>query len=90
MTDTHEFKQLLMSTRRIYTETNKAIKEYIGKEVRIQNPDLELPRYINTYQIEYIDVSENNVCLSWLDEDENDRILEDITIKQFVENAEFV
>jgi len=90
MTDTQGFKRLLHDSRKHYVEAVKAIKPYIGKEIQIQSSGLDLPKHISTYKIYSIDVSENVVCLSWLDEEEDDWILEDVTIKQFIEHAEFI
>ncbi|MNK43744.1 hypothetical protein D3C87_624610 [compost metagenome] len=89
-----QFKQVLVECRKNYVDTKKLIRNYIGREVRINNPELDLPDWINTYIVEEIDVSENCVSLTWLDEEaedeDDDRILEIITIAEFVQNAQFV
>lgn len=90
MNENERFKQSLTDARKMYQRNKKLFKNYKGRKVRIQNSELDLPVWIDTYEIHEIDVSENIVALVWFDEEEKDWILEDITISEFVQNAEFI
>lgn len=90
MNENERFKQSLTEARKMYLRNRKLFKSYTGRKVRIQNSELDLPEWIDTYVIHEIDVSENVVALVWFDEGEEDWILEDITIAEFVHNAEFI
>lgn len=93
----NEVKKLTMSLDRIkntYYEIEQ--KQKIDRLKKIQNKTRssrikkKLQKRIDTYVIHEIDVSENVVALVWFDKEEEDWILEDITIAEFVHNAEFI
>ncbi|PYY28255.1 hypothetical protein [Paenibacillus illinoisensis] len=89
MTEDNEFKQRLLEIRKDFVYKKRQLQSYIGREVIIYNPELDLPRTIEKYEIDEIDFSENVVLLRWYDGDAQDWILEDISISDFVRNAEF-
>ncbi|WP_440110136.1 hypothetical protein [Paenibacillus sp. QZ-Y1] len=90
MNENEHLKQSLIDARKMYQRNRKLFKSYMGRKVRIKNSELDLPEWIDTYEINEIDVSENVVALVWFDIEEQDWILEDITIAEFVHNAEFI
>jgi hypothetical protein len=89
MNESEQFKHKLIALQKNFLEKKKQINGFIGREVIIYNPELTLPIHNEKYEIEDIDFSENIVLLRWYDGDAQVWIQEDITISDFVQNAEF-